>query len=130
MSPWHPRCCRERKIRVRKEVLGNKMGKFKVRAGDQVVVISGKDAGKRGKVNEVLPGTNRVIVEGVNVVKRHTRPTRKLPQGGIQEMEAPIHVSNVMVLCSKCHKPTRVSHRVLDDGKKVRTCKHCKEILG
>lgn len=106
------------------------MGKVKVRAGDQVVVISGKDAGKKGKVNEVLPGTNRVIVEGVNVVKRHTRPTRKLPQGGIQEKEAPIHVSNVMVLCSKCHKPTRVSHRVLEDGSRVRACKHCKEILG
>lgn len=106
------------------------MGKVKIRTGDQVIVISGKDAGKRGKVNEVLPKINRVIVEGVNVVKRHTRPTRKLPQGGIQEMEAPIHVSNVMVLCSKCHKPTRISYRVLGDGNRVRTCKHCREILG
>lgn len=106
------------------------MGKVKVKTGDQVIVISGKDAGKRGKVNEVLPRKNRVIVEGVNVVKRHTRPTRRLPQGGIQEMEAPIHISNVMVLCSKCHKPTRVSTRVLENGSRVRVCKHCGEILG
>ncbi|MBU4533903.1 MAG: 50S ribosomal protein L24 [Eubacteriales bacterium] len=106
------------------------MAKVNVKTGDQVVVITGKDAGKKGKVIEVFPSTNRVIIEGINVVKRHSRPTRKLPQGGIQEKEAPLHSSNVMLLCNKCHKPTRVSRRVLDDGSRVRACKKCKEILG
>lgn len=106
------------------------MAKVNVKTGDQVVVITGKDAGKKGKVIEVFPSTNRVIIEGINVVKRHSRPIRKLPQGGIQEKEAPLHSSNVMLLCNKCHKPTRVSRRVLDDGSRVRACKKCKEILG
>jgi large subunit ribosomal protein L24 len=106
------------------------LAKVNVKTGDQVVVITGKDAGKKGKVIEVFPATNRVIIEGINVVKRHSRPTRKLPQGGIQEKEAPVHSSNVMLLCNKCHKPTRVARRVLDDGSRVRACKKCKEILG
>ncbi|MBO8129560.1 MAG: 50S ribosomal protein L24 [Peptococcaceae bacterium] len=101
-----------------------------IRKGDQVLVITGKDAGKKGKVLEVLPKENRVIVEGVNVVKRHTRPTRNIPQGGIIEKEAPIHKSNVMLLCNKCHKVTRIARRVLDDGSKVRVCKKCGEVLG
>ncbi len=105
------------------------MGKLNVRKGDKVVVIAGKDAGKHGKVIEVDPRRNRVIVEGVNVVKRHSRPTRKLPQGGIQEKEAPISRSNVMLICGRCHKPTRVAKRVLDDGSKIRICKKCGEAL-
>lgn len=94
-----------------------------------MVVIAGKDAGKRGKIIEAIPDKNKVIVEGVNVVKRHSRPTRKLPQGGIQEKEAPIDSSNVMLLCSRCHKPTRVGRRMLEGGTKVRTCKKCGEAL-
>ncbi len=105
------------------------MGKMHVRKGDKVVVITGKDAGKRGKIIEAIPDKNKVIVEGVNVVKRHSRPTRKLPQGGIQEKEAPIDSSNVMLLCARCHKPTRVGRRILDDGTKVRVCKKCGEAL-
>lgn len=106
------------------------MSKLSVRKGDQVVVITGKDAGKRGKIIEVIPGRDKVIVEGVNVVKRHSRPTRKLPQGGIQEKEAPISRSNVMLICTRCHKPTKVAQRVLEDGDKVRLCKKCGEALG
>lgn len=106
------------------------MGKLSVRRGDKVVVIAGKDAGKRGKIIDVIPERNKVIVEGVNVVKRHARPTRKLPQGGIQEKEAPISRSNVMLLCNRCQKPTRVARRVLDDGSRLRSCKKCGESLG
>ncbi|MBF7083498.1 50S ribosomal protein L24 [Desulfallas sp. Bu1-1] len=100
-----------------------------VRKGDTVLVIRGKSAGKKGKVLEVQPDKSRVIVEGVNKVKRHTRPTQKNPQGGIMEREAPIHSSNVMLYCTKCNKPTRVAKKFLEDGKKVRQCKHCGEVL-
>lgn len=106
------------------------MPKLNVRKGDTVLIIAGKDAGKRGKVVSTSPKDQRVIVEGVNVVKRHTRPTRRIPQGGIVEKEAPIHASNVMLLCSKCHQPTRAARRILADGNKVRVCKKCGEVLG
>lgn len=105
------------------------MPKVHVKKGDTVLVIRGKDAGKKGKVLTVFPDRQRVIVEKVNVVKRHSRPTRKLPQGGIVEKEASIHASNVMLLCGKCHKPTRVGHRFLDNDTKVRVCKKCREVL-
>lgn len=101
-----------------------------VRKGDTVMVISGKSAGKKGKVLEVRPQTGRVIVEGVNIVKRHTKPTRANPQGGILEREAPVHSSNVMPMCTKCNKPTRVAKKVLDDGKRIRSCRRCGEPLG
>lgn len=103
--------------------------KLKVKKGDTVVVITGKDAGHKGKILEVLPVENRVVVEGVNVVKRHTKPTQQMPQGGIVEKEASIHGSNVMVYCSKCGKPSRVGKKVLDNGNKVRFCKKCGEVL-
>lgn len=103
--------------------------KVHVRKGDTVVVITGKDAGRKGKVLGVLPKKQRVIVEKINVVKRHTRPTRSLPQGGILEKEAPVHSSNVMLYCSKCDRPTRVGKKVLSDGKRVRVCKKCGEVL-
>jgi large subunit ribosomal protein L24 len=98
---------------------------------DLVKVISGKYKTKTGKVLKVYPDTNRVIIEGVGMIKRHTKPSRKHPQGGIVEKEAPIHVSNLMVICKKCNKPTRVGHKYLDDGTKVRICKNadCGEIL-
>lgn len=101
-----------------------------VRKGDTVMVISGKSAGKKGKVLEVRPQTGRVIVEGVNIAKRHTKPTRTNPQGGILEREAPVHSSNVMPMCTKCNKPTRVAKKVLDDGKRIRSCRKCGEPLG
>ncbi|WP_066640476.1 50S ribosomal protein L24 [Desulfolucanica intricata] len=106
------------------------MAKLNVRSGDTVLVITGKNAGKRGKVISVLPKKSRVIVEGVNIVKRHQKPTQAMPQGGIVEKEAPIHSSNVMVVCGKCSSPTRIGKRILEDGKKVRVCKKCGEVIG
>ncbi|MTI84005.1 MAG: 50S ribosomal protein L24 [Firmicutes bacterium] len=100
-----------------------------VRKGDTVKVIRGKDAGKKGKVLEVQPRRNRVIVESINKVKRHTRPTQGAPQGGIVEREAAINASNVLMVCGKCNEPTRLGKRVLDTGKKVRYCKKCGEVL-
>ncbi|MEW6192167.1 MAG: 50S ribosomal protein L24 [Bacillota bacterium] len=105
------------------------MPKVHVKKGDTVLVIRGKDAGKKGKVLTVFPERQRLVVEKVNIVKRHSRPTRQLPQGGIIEKEAPIHASNVMLVCEKCHKPTRVGRRLLEDGTKVRFCKKCGEIV-
>lgn len=102
--------------------------KVHVKKGDTVVVITGKDAGHKGKVLEVLPKKQRVIVEKANIVKRHTRPTRSLPQGGILEMEAPMHSSNVMLHCSKCNKATRTGKKILTDGSRVRVCKRCGEV--
>lgn len=103
--------------------------KVHVRKGDTVLVIRGKSAGKKGKVLEVQPADSRVAVEGVNKVKRHTKPTRQLPQGGIMEREAPIHSSNVMLFCTKCNKPTRVGKKMQEDGKAIRQCKKCGELL-
>lgn len=89
-----------------------------------VLVIAGDDRGKKGKVLKVFSDKDRVIVEGVNMVKRATRPTQKMPQGGIMEVEAPIHISNVKLIAPKGNVPTRVGFRVLKDGNKVRVCKH------
>lgn len=103
--------------------------KLKVKKGDTVVVLAGKDKGKKGKVLHAYPAKERVIIEDVNLVKKHTRATPNVPQGGIITSEAPIHVSNVMVVCTKCGKPSRIGSKVLADGKKVRVCKHCQEII-
>ena len=102
--------------------------KMKIKKGDFVVVIAGKDKGKRGKVIRSLPREQRVVVEGVNLVKKHTRPSGR-NKGGIITVEAPIHVSNVMLLCPQCQSATRVGYRFLDDGRKVRVCKKCGEII-
>ena len=103
--------------------------KVHVKTGDKVMVIAGKDAGKSGKVIKVIPSKQRVVVEGVNIVKRHTKPNQKQTQGGIMEVPAPIHSSNVMPICGKCDKPVRVGHKFLEGGKKARYCKKCGEIL-
>ncbi|AKX95309.1 50S ribosomal protein L24 [Moorella thermoacetica] len=100
-----------------------------VKKGDTVMVITGKDAGKKGKVLSVEPARGRVVVEGVNIVKRHTRPTQKMPQGGIIEKEAPVASSNVMLFCNKCNRPTRIGHQILADGTKTRVCKKCGEVI-
>jgi len=102
---------------------------MKVRKNDNVVVIAGKDRGKKGKVRQALPKENRVVVEGVNMVKRHMRPRGTARQAGIIEREAPIHVSNVMLLCTKCNRPTRIGFRSLEDGKKVRICRRCEGVI-
>ena len=98
-----------------------------VKKGDTVEVIAGRQRGKRGKVLKVLPKHGTVIVEGVSVVKRHTKPSQKVPQGGIVEKEAAIAGSRVMMVCPKCGRAVRVGHGYLADGTKVRVCKHCGE---
>ncbi|AAD36555.1 50S ribosomal protein L24 [Thermotoga maritima MSB8] len=102
---------------------------MRIKKGDLVEVISGKDKGKRGKVLRVIPKENKVIVENVNMVKRHQRPVPQLREGGIIEREAPIYASKVMVVCPACDKRTRVGYRFTEDGKKVRYCKKCGEII-
>ncbi len=100
-----------------------------IRKNDEVVVISGKSKGQRGKVLRVLRDKDRVLVEKVNLVKRHQRPTQTNPTGGIVTKEAPIHVSNVNLYCAKCEGPSRIGHKNLDDGTTVRVCKKCGEHL-
>ncbi|NLV21571.1 MAG: 50S ribosomal protein L24 [Syntrophomonadaceae bacterium] len=100
-----------------------------IKKGDTVLVITGKDAGRKGKVLKVIPKDNRVVVEGINKAKKHQRPSRAIPQGGILQIEAPLNVSNVMLLCTKCNKPTRMAKRFLENGTKVRICKNCGEVL-
>jgi large subunit ribosomal protein L24 len=106
-----------------------KHGSYGVRRGDTVEVDAGKDRGKRGKVLRVLAKKDRVLVEGVNFAKRHTRPSQKARQGGIVEKEMPIHVSNARVVCPRCSKPTRIAHRVDGDKPTVRVCKGCGEAI-
>ncbi|MGE5372726.1 MAG: 50S ribosomal protein L24 [Solirubrobacterales bacterium] len=103
--------------------------KVHVKKGDTVLVITGKDVGKKGKVLKVIPEKMRVVIEGINRVKKHQRPTRALPQGGILRIEAPVHASNVMLVCNKCNRPTRLGHKILSNGDKARVCKKCGEIL-
>ena len=97
---------------------------MKLKSGDTVVVISGKDAGRESKITRVIPDRNKVLVEGVNTAKRHTKPTGQTMQGGIIDKDMPIDASNVMIVCEKCG-PTRIGHRIDDDGVKHRTCVKC-----
>lgn len=103
--------------------------KLHVKKNDMVMIIAGKDKGKAGKVQRVLAEKGRVVIENLNVVKRHTRPTRANAEGGIIEKEAPLAASNVLLLCGACNKPTRTGIRILDDGSKARFCKKCNEIV-
>jgi large subunit ribosomal protein L24 len=98
-----------------------------VRRGDTVAVIAGKERGKRGKVLRVLTGDGRVLVEKINVIKKHQRPTQKLRQGGIIEREGALHLSNVLLVCGRCDRPVRIGIKELADGRKVRVCKRCGE---
>ena len=101
---------------------------YHVKKNDMVIVTVGKDKGKTGKVLRINQKTDRVIVEKVNIIKRHVRPSQK-SKGGIMERESPIAVSNVMIYCEKCSKPVRVGNKILEDGKRVRFCKKCNEVL-
>ncbi len=102
---------------------------MKIRKGDTVRVIVGKDQTKQGRVERVLPKSNRVLVEGINVITRHVKAAPGLRQGGRITQEAPIHISNVMLVCNRCSQPVRVGFRRLDDGAKVRVCQLCKETI-
>ena len=101
-----------------------------IKKNDKVIILSGKEKGKIGNVLKVDSEKERVIVEKINVVKRHSKPSATNAQGGIVEKEAPIHISNLMIICSKCAEPTRIGKRILDDGSKVRVCKKCGEVIG
>jgi large subunit ribosomal protein L24 len=101
----------------------------KIKKNDTILVISGKDKGKSGKVRFAYPREDKVVVEGVNFIKRHTRARGNVRQAGIIEREAPIRISNVMLLCNKCNHPARIGFRVLEDGSKVRLCRACGEVI-
>ncbi len=103
--------------------------KVHVKKEDTVLVLTGKDKGKKGKVLSVNPSTYQVIVEGVNMSTKHKKPRGRYQQGGIIHQESPVNSSNVMLVCDKCGKPTKVAKKVLDNGQKVRSCKHCDEII-
>ena len=101
-----------------------------IRRNDNVVVITGKDRGKRGRVLKVDPAKNRLIVEGVNFIKRHTKPNpQRQIKGGVIEREASLHASNVQVVCPECDKPTRLGRKILGDGRKVRICRKCEGVV-
>ncbi len=100
-----------------------------IRKNDTVLVIAGKDRGKKGKVRLAYPKKGRVLVEGINFIKRNARPTGQARQAGIIEREESIHISDVMLLCEKCHNPARVGYKTLENGKKVRYCKSCQEVI-
>jgi len=101
----------------------------RLRKDDTVMVIAGRERGKTGKVLRVLPKKDRVLIERINLIKRHTKPRGVQQPGGIVEREAAIHISNVVPICGRCNKPTRVGSRRLDDGRAVRTCRRCGEQL-
>lgn len=101
---------------------------MKIKRSDTILVISGKDRNKTGKVTKVIPVTGRVVVEGINISKKHIKPSRINPQGGIIDITRPIPISNVMIVCPHCSKTTRVGYKVTEKGK-MRICKHCQAAL-
>ena len=103
--------------------------KVHVKKNDKVIVLSGKDKGKKGKVIDVIPKENKVIVEGVNMVTKHIKPRNQYQQGGLVEQEGAINSSKVMLVCDKCNEPSRVEKRILGDGSKARACKKCGEVI-
>ena len=104
--------------------------RIRIRKGDTVRIIAGKDKGKSGKVLEVNPRAGRILIEKLNIIKRHMKPSQKNRQGGIIDREAPLQVSNVMVVCENCGKASRMGMRRLEDGEKMRYCKKCGDIMG
>jgi large subunit ribosomal protein L24 len=98
---------------------------MKLKKGDRVRVIAGKDVGKEGEITRAYPESDRVIVDGVNVAKRHTRATGQTMQGGIIDKDMPLHVSNVAIICSSCESTSRIGYRFEGDGTKVRVCRKC-----
>jgi len=100
-----------------------------LKKNDTVLIITGDEKGKKGRVLDVDPDKNRLLVERLNMIKKHMKPSKKYSQGGIIEKEAPVHMSNVMLVCPKCSKPTRIGNSVLENGKKIRSCRKCGEVV-
>lgn len=112
-----------------KKILESHNNKLHVKKDDVVIVITGKDKGKKGRIIAAYPRENRVLIEGVNLVKKHAKPSQQNPQGGILTQEAPIHVSNVLLVDPKTGKPTRIGYKVLENGQKVRIAKKSGEVI-
>ncbi len=104
-------------------------GKIRLKTGDKVVVLSGKDKGKEGKIVAVSPKEGKLIVEGVNIVSKHVKPRRAGEEGGIIKTEGALYACKVQLVCPKCGKATRIAHKIAEDGKKKRSCKKCGEVL-
>ncbi len=102
---------------------------MKIRKNDSVLVIAGKDKGKKGKVRFAYPKKERILIEGINFIKKHSKAKGQMKQAGIIDLEAPINVSNVMLFCDKCNHPVRIGYRFLEDGRKVRICRSCREVI-
>jgi large subunit ribosomal protein L24 len=100
-----------------------------IRKGDTVKVMAGKEKGKSGRVLSVLPAKSKIVVEKVNIIKKHQKPSKKYAQGGIIEKEGPVHISNVMLVCPKCGAAARFGNLSMEDGRKLRACKKCKEVI-
>ena len=102
---------------------------MKIKKDDNVLVVAGKDKGKKGKVRFAYPRKNQVIIEGVNFIKKHSKARGVVKQAGIIDLEAPVHISNVMLVCDKCSKPSRIGYKKMDDGRRVRFCRACNEVI-
>jgi len=106
---------------------------MKLKKGDNVLIISGKDKGKRGVIEKAVPSENKIVVTGINIAKHHLKPSRKNPHGGIMDKLAPIEASNAVIICPHCTKPTRIGYKLIKDEKggrkKIRSCKKCQESL-
>ncbi|MCE5194594.1 MAG: 50S ribosomal protein L24 [Nitrospiraceae bacterium] len=100
-----------------------------IKKNDTVIVLTGKEKGKKGRVLSVLHSKGKIIVEKINLIKKHMKPNKKYSQGGIIEKEAPLQISNVMLVCPRCNKPTRIGNDIIENGKKARVCKKCKETI-
>ena len=100
-----------------------------IKKNDTVIMISGDEKGKSGRVLSFLPSNDRILIERLNMIKRHMKPSKKYSQGGLIEKEAPVNLSNVMLVCPKCSKPTRIGNKILENGKKIRSCKKCGEVI-
>ena len=100
-----------------------------IKKNDTVMVVTGDDKGKKGRVLGIQSSDRRVVVEGLNMIKKHLKPSKQQQQGGIIEKEAPLHRSNIMLVCPKCSKPTKIGNKILENGKKIRECKQCGEVI-
>lgn len=102
---------------------------MKIKKDDNILVVAGKDKGKKGKVRFAHPEKNRVIIEGINFIKKHSKARGAAKQAGIIDLEAPVHISNIMLVCDKCGKPCRIGYKKLEDGRRVRVCRVCNEVI-